>query len=42
MTVYENIGFALKLAKISKQEIDVRVRRAAAIFELGDYLDRKP
>ena len=42
MTVYDNIGFALKLAKVPKDEIDTRVRKAAAILELDKYLDRKP
>ena len=42
MTVYDNIGFALKLAKKPKKEIDERVRKAAAILELEPYLDRKP
>jgi multiple sugar transport system ATP-binding protein len=42
MTVYDNIGFALKLARVSKEEIDTRVRKAAAILELDKYLDRKP
>ncbi len=42
MTVYDNIGFALKLAKVPKNEIDTRVRKAAAILELEPYLDRKP
>ena len=42
MTVYDNIGFALKLAKLPKGEIDTRVRKAAAILELEPYLDRKP
>jgi multiple sugar transport system ATP-binding protein len=42
MTVYDNIGFALKLAKVPKGEIDERVRRASSILELDDYLDRKP
>ncbi len=42
MTVYDNIGFALKLAKVPKAEIDTRVRKAAAILELEDNLDRKP
>ena len=40
--VYDNIGFALKLAKVPKEEIDVRVRKASAILELDSYLDRKP
>ncbi|TFH15484.1 MAG: ATP-binding cassette domain-containing protein, partial [Acidimicrobiales bacterium] len=38
MTVYDNIGFALKLAKVPKEEIDSRVRKAAAILELEDNL----
>src|SRR5690349_10745897 len=42
MTVFENIGFALKLARVPKPEIDSRVRKAAAILELEPYLDRKP
>ena len=42
MTVYDNIGFALKLARVPKEEIDTRVRKAAAILELDKYLDRKP
>jgi multiple sugar transport system ATP-binding protein len=42
MSVYDNIGFALKLAKVSKEEIDTRVRKAAAILELEENLDRKP
>ena len=42
MTVYDNIGFALKLAKTPKVELDQRVREAAKILELEGYLDRKP
>ncbi len=42
MNVYDNISFALKLAKTPKDEIDRRVREAAAILELEDQLDRKP
>ena len=42
MTVAENIGFALKLAKVPKSEIAERVARAADILELTNYLDRKP
>jgi multiple sugar transport system ATP-binding protein len=40
--VFDNIGFALKLARVPKPEIDSRVRKAAAILELEPYLDRKP
>ncbi len=42
MTVYDNIGFALKLAKTPKKEADRRIREAASILELTDLLDRKP
>src|SRR5689334_13226244 len=42
MTVAENIGFALKLAKVDKAEIESRVRKAAETLELTTYLDRKP
>ncbi|HZB39874.1 MAG TPA: sn-glycerol-3-phosphate ABC transporter ATP-binding protein UgpC [Ilumatobacter sp.] len=42
MSVYDNIGFALKLAKVPKEEIDKRVRKAAETLELTTYLDRKP
>ena len=42
MTVRENMGFALKLAKTPKQEIDQKVNDAARILDLGDHLERKP
>lgn len=42
MTVYENMAFALKLRKESKEEIDRKVREAADILDITDYLDRKP
>jgi multiple sugar transport system ATP-binding protein len=42
MTVQENIGFALKLAKVPKSEIAERVRKAAEVLELVPHLDRKP
>ena len=42
MSVYDNIGFALKLAKVPKDEIDQRVRKTAEILELTANLDRKP
>lgn len=42
MTVYDNIGFALKLAKVPKAEIDQRVRQASKLLELDANLDRKP
>ena len=42
MTVAENIGFALKLRKLPKTELDAKVREAADILGLTDWLDRKP
>jgi len=42
MTVADNIGFALKLRKLPKQEINRRVNEAAQILGLTDWLDRKP
>ncbi|MGH3923519.1 MAG: ABC transporter ATP-binding protein, partial [Pseudonocardiaceae bacterium] len=42
MTVAENMGFALKLAKVGKDEISQRVKEAAEILGLTKYLDRKP
>ena len=42
MTVADNIGFALKLARLPKAEIQERVQKAAAILDLTDQLDRKP
>jgi multiple sugar transport system ATP-binding protein len=42
MTVYENMAFALKLRKTPKDEIDRRVREAAEILGITEYLDRKP
>lgn len=42
LTVYENLAFALRLAKRPKAEIDEAVARAADILGLGDYLARKP
>ncbi|WP_375168763.1 ABC transporter ATP-binding protein [Sneathia sanguinegens] len=42
MTVYENMAFGLKLRKISKQEIDKRVKEAAEKLEITELLNRKP
>ncbi|MCG6114305.1 MAG: sn-glycerol-3-phosphate ABC transporter ATP-binding protein UgpC [Mesorhizobium sp.] len=42
MTVYENMAFSMRIARASKQEIDSRVRKAAEILQLTDYLDRLP
>ncbi len=42
MTVYENMAFSLKLKKVDKAEIDKKVREAAEILDITQYLDRKP
>lgn len=42
MTVYDNMGFGLKLAKKSKAEIRERIERAAKILDIDQLLDRKP
>jgi multiple sugar transport system ATP-binding protein len=42
MTVAQNIGFALKLRKFPKHEINTKVREAAQLLGLTDYLNSKP
>jgi multiple sugar transport system ATP-binding protein len=42
MTVRENMGFALKLAKVNSGEINRRVEEAARILDLEPHLERKP
>jgi len=42
MTVRENMGFGLKIRKLSQSEIDVRVQEASDILGLNELLDRKP
>ncbi len=42
MTVYQNMAYSLKVQKASKEEIDRKVREAAEILDITDYLDRKP
>ena len=42
MTVYDNIAFALKLRKTPKEEIDRKVKEAAEILDITQYLGRKP
>ncbi len=42
MSVYDNMAFGLKLRKTPKEEIDARVKGAAEVLEITDYLDRKP
>ena len=42
MTVYDNIAFPLKLKKVPKEEIDKKVKEAAEILGITEYLGRKP
>ena len=42
MTVRDNLGFALKLKKVPKDEIDKKVNEVAQILDITQYLDRKP
>jgi multiple sugar transport system ATP-binding protein len=42
MSVYNNIAFPLKMAKMSKGAIDEKVRAAAATLNLTNYLERRP
>jgi sn-glycerol 3-phosphate transport system ATP-binding protein len=42
MSVYDNMAYGLKIAKLPKADIEVRVQKAAKILELGALLDRKP
>ena len=42
MTIYDNIAFGLQMRKVPKDEIDRRVREAAEILGITDYLKKKP
>ena len=42
MTVYQNLAFPLKMRKVPRREIDQRVREAAEMLGITEYLDRKP
>lgn len=42
MSVYDNMAFGLKLAKMPKEKIDEKVKNAAEVLEISDLLDRKP
>ena len=42
MSVYDNMAYGLKIAKVPKAEIDARVQKAAKILEIGDFLLRTP
>ena len=41
-TVYDNLAFGLKIAKVPKDEIDRRVQAASQILQISDYLKRLP
>ena len=42
MTVYDNMAFGMRIARAKKDEIDRRVKQAAGILQLTQYLDRLP
>lgn len=42
LTVYENMAFPLKMRKLTKEEIDGRVKEAASILDITQLLNRKP
>ena len=42
MTVYDNMAFGLKLRRAPKEEIDKKVKEAAEILDITQYLNRKP
>ena len=42
MTVKENMSYALRIAKVPKDAIDKKVKAAAEVLGLENYLDRKP
>ena len=42
MSVYENMAYGLKIAKVPKAEIEARVQKAAKILEIGPFLQRTP
>jgi sn-glycerol 3-phosphate transport system ATP-binding protein len=42
MTVYDNMAYGLKIARVPKAEIEERVQKAARILEIGPFLQRRP
>lgn len=42
MSVFDNMAYGLKIARVPRDQIEARVRKAAAVLEISDYLDRKP
>ena len=42
MSVFENMAYGLKIARLPKADIEARVQKAAGILELAPYLQRRP
>src|SRR6187401_2075877 len=42
MSVYDNMAYGLRIRKLSDTDIETRVQKAAAILELGKFLQRRP
>src|SRR5918995_3119155 len=42
MSVFDNLAFGLRRRKVPREQIAERVRAAAALLDIGEYLDRKP
>ena len=42
MSVFDNMAYGLKIAKVPRAEIEARVQKAAKILEIGSFLGRKP
>ena len=42
MSVYNNMAYGLKIRRMPKEEIEKRVRNAAKILKISEFLDRKP
>lgn len=42
MSVRQNLAFGLENARMAKDEIETRIREAARMLEIGDYLERRP
>ena len=42
MSVFDNLAFGLKLAKVNKSEIKERVEKVAEVLQIHDYLERLP
>ncbi|WP_404404029.1 ABC transporter ATP-binding protein [Pelagibacterium halotolerans] len=42
MTVYDNVGFGLRISKMPKPERDAKIREAARILQMENLLDRRP